>query len=82
VQATVLVAVGGIAQTEGTAFTVDDTTGLLTFATGSIPPLGAVVTAGFEFDVPVRFDADKIEVNLSSFKAGSIPHIPILEIRL
>jgi len=31
---------------------------------------GAVVTAGFEFDVPVRFDADRIEVTLESFEAG------------
>jgi len=39
------------------------------------------VTAGFQFDVPVRFDSDQLEINLSEMEAGSIPHIPIVEIR-
>jgi len=82
VQGTLLVAVAGIAKAEGTAFTVDYTTGLVTFAAPYIPAAGAAVTAGFEFDVPVRFDTDQIEVNIQSFVAGSIPHIPIVEIRL
>jgi uncharacterized protein (TIGR02217 family) len=54
----------------------------VTFAGGHIPAEGAAVTAGFEFDVPVRFDADRLEVNLSLIEAGSIPNIPIVEIRL
>ncbi len=40
------------------------------------------MTAGFEFDVPVRFDTDRLELNLSHIEAGSIPVIPIVEIRL
>jgi uncharacterized protein (TIGR02217 family) len=40
------------------------------------------VTAGFEFEVPVRFDTDRLEVNLTLIEAGSIPNIPIVEIRL
>ena len=55
-------------------------TGLVTFASGHAPPTGAVVTAGFLFDVPVRFDTDAIEVDLSAFEAGEIPRIPIVEI--
>ena len=43
---------------------------------------GAAITAGFEFDVPVRFDTDKLEINLQGFKCGAIPHIPIVEVRL
>ncbi len=43
---------------------------------------GAIVTAGFEFDVPVRFDTDKLEINLSGFQSGAIPSIPVVEIRL
>jgi uncharacterized protein (TIGR02217 family) len=49
---------------------------VVTFVAEHIPGDGAVVTAGFEFDVPVRFDTDQLE------EAGSIAHIPIVEIRL
>jgi uncharacterized protein (TIGR02217 family) len=77
----VLVAVDGVAQADGTAFTVDATTGVVTFLTGHIPAVGAAVTAGFLFDVPVRFDTDYLEVDLSAFAAGAIPKIPLVEIR-
>jgi uncharacterized protein (TIGR02217 family) len=40
------------------------------------------VTAGFEFDVPVRFDIDRLEINLTSFAAGDIPAVPLVEVRL
>ena len=40
------------------------------------------ITAGFQFDVPVRFDTDYLEVDLSHFEAGEIPNIPIVEIRV
>ncbi len=39
------------------------------------------MTAGFEFDVPVRFDTDYLEADLAWFEAGQIPNIPIIEIR-
>lgn len=80
VDGTLLVAVGGVAQTEGADFTV--ASGLITFLPGSIPAGGQEVRAGFQFDVPVRFDTDRIEVNMSRFEAGSIPSIPIVEIAL
>jgi uncharacterized protein (TIGR02217 family) len=54
----------------------------VTFAAGHIPAAGAAVTAGYEFDVPVRFDTDKLEINLSGFQCGAVPSIPILEVRL
>jgi uncharacterized protein (TIGR02217 family) len=76
VAGTVLVAVNGVAATPS----VDYATGLLTFA--SAPAPGAVITAGYEFDVPARFDTDRIAINLASFQAGEIPEIPIVEIRL
>ena len=66
---------------EGTQFTVDAATGIVTFLPGSIPPPNAAVTAGFLFDVPVRFDTDYLEVDLSAFAAGAIPKIPVVEIR-
>ncbi len=80
VAGTVRIAVAGAEITEGTGFTCDATTGIITFLPGHLPPNGAVVTAGFEFDVPVRFDADEIEVDLSAFEAGDIPKIPLIEI--
>ena len=78
----VLVAVAGIAQAAGTAYTVDHTTGLLSFQPGHIPAAGQPITAGFEYDVPVRFDTDRLEINLQGFRHGAIPSIPIAEIRL
>jgi uncharacterized protein (TIGR02217 family) len=82
VSGTVLIAVDGVTQGEGTDFTVDATTGIITFETGSFPGPGAIVTAGFEFDVPVRFDTDRLEISLDGFRHGSIPNIPVMEIRI
>lgn len=81
VAGSVRVAVAGVEKTVGTAFAVDPTTGIVTFLPGHIPASGAAVTAGFLFDVPVRFDTDFLEVNLTAFAAGDIPRIPIVEIR-
>lgn len=80
VAGSVLVAVDGAAQTLGVDVTLDAATGLLTFA--APPAADAVITAGFEFDVPVRFDSDSLEINLAAFDAGEIPSIPIIEVRL
>ncbi len=44
------------------------------------PAAGAAVTAGFLFDVPVRFDTDHLSIDLSAFRAGEIPSIPLIEI--
>jgi len=76
----VLVAVDGAPQDPET-FLVSLTTGVVTFLPEYIPAVDTVVTAGFQFDVPVRFDSDQLEINLSEMEAGSIPHIPIVEIR-
>ena len=81
VAGSVRVAVAGAEKAAGTAFAVDPTTGIVTFLPGHIPPSGAPVTAGFLFDVPVRFDTDFLEVNLTAFAAGDIPRIPLVEIR-
>jgi uncharacterized protein (TIGR02217 family) len=78
VAGTVRVAVNGIVTTQ---FTVNVLTGVVTFNVGSIPTISAVITAGFEFDVPVRFDADAITINLAHFAGGEIPHIPLIEVR-
>jgi uncharacterized protein (TIGR02217 family) len=77
VEGSVRVAIGGV---ETSAFQADATTGLVTFEIA--PAEGAVVTAGFEFDTPVRFDSDRIEVALESFDAGRMAALPLIEIRI
>jgi uncharacterized protein (TIGR02217 family) len=47
----------------------------------SAPALGAMITAGFLFDTPVRFAEDRIEVNRSTFLAGEAPSVPLVEVR-
>jgi len=74
------IAVGGVLKMAGAHYALDAATGLVTFAAGSIPSTGAAVTAGFEFDVPVRFDTDRLEIDMASFEAGEIPSIPLIEI--
>jgi uncharacterized protein (TIGR02217 family) len=81
VPGSVRVAVDGQEVEEGTAFTLDASTGLVTFLPGHIPQAGDAVTAGFLFDVPVRFDTDYLEIDLSAFAAGAIPKIPLVEIK-
>jgi uncharacterized protein (TIGR02217 family) len=82
VAGSVVVAVDGEAAEEGVAFTCDTTSGVVIFLDGHVPADGAVITAGFLFDVPVRFDTDYLEVDLSAFAAGAIPKIPLVEIRI
>jgi len=65
---------------ETTAFSVDSATGEVTLATPPGP--GARISAGFEFDTPVRFDSDRIEVTLESFEAGRMAAAPLIEIRI
>lgn len=80
VTGSVLVAVDGQLQTIGTMADIDITTGVVTFRSGAIPRPGQRVTAGFVFDVPVRFDNDQITINFDGFRAGQIPSIPLVEI--
>ncbi len=64
VEGSVMAAVNGLAVEAA----VDAVTGVVTLA--AAPAKGAVVSAGFLFDTPVRFDADRIEASLESFDAG------------
>ena len=75
---TVKVAVAGVVRTGG--WSVDTTNGIVTFA--AAPASGAAITAGFEFDVPVRFDSDSLSINYANFQLGEIPSISIVELRL
>lgn len=82
VAGTIVVVVGSTPQTLGIDFTVNTATGLITFLPSSVPQPGALVRAGFEFDVPVRFDTDQLNINLTAFSAGDIPSVPLVELRL
>ena len=80
VAGTILISVAGDQLVETVHFDVDDETGLVEFV--DTPDDGVAITAGFEFDVPVRFDADRLEMSLQSFSAGEIPTIPVVEVRV
>jgi uncharacterized protein (TIGR02217 family) len=80
VAGTVQIGVGGDPRLIFDDYAVDADTGTVTFA---FPPdSGLLVTAGFEFDVPVRFDTESVRVSVSSFNAGEVPSIPVVEIRV
>jgi uncharacterized protein (TIGR02217 family) len=77
VEGTVRVARSGVEATSG--WTADAATGLVTFATA--PSAGVLITAGFEFDVAVRFDTDRLDVTWDLDRLGSIASIPLVEVR-
>lgn len=78
VSGSVLVAVAG-ASLAAADFSVDALTGVVTLDVA--PGVSAAVTAGFLFDVPVRFDTDRLDVELTSFDAAEAPAIPLIEVR-
>ncbi|SDG15150.1 DUF2460 domain-containing protein [Rhodobacter capsulatus] len=77
VAGTVTIALNDTPQASG--WSVSTTSGLITFTTA--PAVGVAITAGFEFDVPVRFDTDALDVTLDLERLGSITSIPLVEIR-
>lgn len=76
----VRIAVDGVEQDEGADFTISSFTGTVEFTASATPASAAIITAGYEFDVPVRFASDQLTVSLSAFKAGDMPSIPLVEI--
>lgn len=74
VEGTVRVSLDGIE----TAVSVDHSRGLIQFPTP--PDEGVVVTAIFEFDVPVRFVSEALGIVLDDFGATEIQDIPLIEI--
>ena len=77
VAGSVTIALNGTPQASG--WSVSTVTGLITFTTA--PAAGMAITAGFEFDVPVRFDTDVLDVTLDLERLGSINSIPLVELR-
>ena len=77
VAGSVMIAIDGVDALEGVR--VDPLTGTVTF---TAPPRdGASVTAGFAFDVPVRFDTDALSISAAGMAAGDVPSIPVVEVR-
>lgn len=81
VQGTVQVRVAGILQGEGTAYTVNYTTGLVTFLAGHLPTTGQAVTWNGEFDKPARFDIDQLTITYNDLVYATVS-VPVVEVRL
>jgi uncharacterized protein (TIGR02217 family) len=78
VSGTVQVYKNGVLQMAGV--TIDTATGVITFATA--PAAGVVITASFEFDVPTRFDTDRLSARLEAYGVHSWQDIPLVEVRV
>ncbi len=76
ISSSVSVGINGIEQESG--WSVEDTTGIITF--NSAPADGASISAGFLFDIEARFDTDSLSTNLEDYKAGST-EVPIIEVK-
>ena len=74
----VRIAVDGVEVQDG--WSVDGVTGEVAFV--NAPVAGSQITAGYRFDVPVRFDSDQLTIDLAAFEAGQIPSIPLVEVRI
>ena len=81
VAGSVLVAVDGVVRSEGADYDLDALTGLVSFTAGHVPAAGAAITAGYEFDVPVRFDMDHLQINTKIIGTGMVGDIPVVEVR-
>ena len=80
VAGTVRVGVGVNELQEGTDYQVDFASGQVVFT--SAPDVDESIVAGFEFDVPVRFDTETIQTSMASFRAGEVPNVPVVELRI
>jgi uncharacterized protein (TIGR02217 family) len=78
VAGTVKVYRNGVLASSGVS--VDTTIGVVTFSTA--PSAGVIVTADYEFDVPVRFDTDQMDVTIETYNLGNWGQVPIVEIRV
>ena len=61
-----------------TAVSIDHSRGLIQFQIA--PDEGAIIFANFEFDVPVRFASEALDIVLDDFGATEIQNIPLIEI--
>lgn len=78
VAGTVMIYKDMVRQTTG--FEVDNATGVVMFT--APPASGVVIAADFEFDVPVRFDTDRLSASIDSYGSHSWLDIPLVEVRV
>ncbi|MGE0252402.1 MAG: DUF2460 domain-containing protein [Dongiaceae bacterium] len=78
VAGTVKVYLAGVQQMSG--WSVNTTTGVITFTTA--PGNNVAVSADYEFDVPVRFDTDRMAITIEQINLHQWSGIPIVEIRV
>lgn len=76
---TVNIYLAGVLQ-NSSSYTLNTTNGQITFNTA--PANGVAITADFEFDVPVRFDTDRLSATLDSYGSRSWNDIPLIETRV
>jgi len=60
---------------------INTLTGVVTIGSTHAATTGQAIVLTGEFDVPVRFDTDDFNVNLVTFDAGSLPSLPLVEVR-
>jgi len=75
------VTVAGVLQVEGTVYTLDTTTGVVTFLAGHIPTTGQQIRWSGEFDKPARFDVDHLNWSYDDLVYARLS-IPVVEVRL
>lgn len=75
---TVDIYVDSVLQSSG--YSVDNTTGIVTF--DSAPDTDVAISADFEFDVPVRFDTDRLSASIDDYGVHSWQDIPLIEVRV
>ena len=74
VAGTIIAAVDGVE----TPITEDAVNGTVLF--DSAPASGAVVSAGYRYDCPVRFDTDRLDITLEAVRAGRAVRVPLIEL--
>jgi uncharacterized protein (TIGR02217 family) len=79
VETSLTVSVNGVLSNM-TDFNFDSETSQIVFVQSKIPPMNAVITAGFDFHVEVRFASETLNVNLTAFNAGELPTIALIEV--
>jgi uncharacterized protein (TIGR02217 family) len=67
---------GGVA---ASGVTINTVTGLVTLS--AAPAAGVIVTADYEFHVPVRFDSDQMNITIETYQLGTWAQVPIIEVR-
>lgn len=76
---TIAITVNNVAKSEGVDYTVNYDTGVVTFT--AAPTSGHIIRVTYcEFDVPVRFDVDNMDVSIEQLNAGAWEGVRVVEL--